>query len=228
MGSNETHIRAICPGQEQWQSYSKTLLSLTDGKVEGYERPKDALPVMCQMLEREIRPLGNVVLFCHAQNLRSAWPWLTNGKLSHDKLQLTDGVWYTNFQWPGLRVVRIRDSSEHETPEWYAQNGTEQGFSRGLFVLSERVFASTHDRPVQFKYKSRNCTKLTNPDYAWNPGLFEITVPFIQPGDEPWHWAALAHELRHMTLNYPDATAKPLPLHMAEKLDEYVFATPEW
>jgi hypothetical protein len=58
---------------------------------------------------------------------------------------------------------------------------------------------------------------------TWNPGLFDLTVACMQPGDETWIWAAVTHELRNMALNYDEATALPLPLHLAKQMREYTF-----
>jgi hypothetical protein len=45
----------------------------------------------------------------------------------------------------------VRDSQGHETPEWYAPKGDEQGWTKGLFKMGDRVFASTYNKPKQFR-----------------------------------------------------------------------------
>jgi hypothetical protein len=148
--------------------------------------------------------------------------------------------------WSGLRVVRIRDNQGNETPEWYAEHPDENmfdeapGFSQGLFTMGERVFASTYQPPKTAPKKARSVskfeewvnttgTKAPSPSYyAWNPGLFELTVAALQPDDTPELWAAFVHKLRQATLQYDAATALPLPLHLARGVQEYVLLTDEW
>ncbi|MBE7556779.1 MAG: DUF3893 domain-containing protein [Anaerolineales bacterium] len=50
-----------------------------------------------------------------------------------------------------------------------------------------------------------------------------MTVVCLQPEDkEIWPWAAMIHELRNAAMHYADATALPLPLHLAQGMEEYV------
>jgi hypothetical protein len=192
-------------------------------------------------------PAGETLLLCHAQNLRFAWPWLQNGHIACDVIAFGNEAPQAVSRWPGLRVVRVRSNQSHETPEWYAQNPDEdeQGFTKGLFRMSERVFASTYDKPRQFQKLSPNLSKAdawtapksgktfdASPDaHAWNPGLFELTVACLQPSDEgiDWPWAALAHALRDSAPHYDEATALALLLHLGRLMEEYVltFEEPE-
>jgi hypothetical protein len=55
--------------------------------------------------------------------------------------------------------------------------------------------------------------------------MAELTVAALQPGDDPWVWAAIAHELRMSAQHFTDATVLPLPLHLAKKMEEYVYLT---
>ncbi|MGY4999825.1 pPIWI_RE module domain-containing protein [Streptomyces griseus] len=60
------------------------------------------------------------LLLVHAQNTRGLWPWLQNACLRRDRLQLHGGpVQRLELQGPGLRIVRVRDHSDDETPQWW-------------------------------------------------------------------------------------------------------------
>ena len=45
------------------------------------------------------------------------------------------------------------------------------------------------------------------------PSLVELAVAALQPGDEPWPWAAAAHLWRFEADRFPDTLQ--LPLHLA-------------
>jgi hypothetical protein len=188
------------------------------------------------MLERELSE--PTLLLCHAQNMRGAWPWLANGALRTDRVTFGDQIEMPLEDLPGLRIVRVRGPESSETPQWYAQSGNEQGFAKGLFQMGDRVFASTYGNPPQMK-TSRRISKLTDWETAtgnavgpnagalsWNPRIYELTVAGLQPGDAPAPWAALAHVLRQAAFTYEDATALPLPLHLAKLTEEYALREP--
>lgn len=115
--------------------------------------------------------------------------------------------------------MRVRDSQAHETPEWYAQNGADVGFAQGVFAMGDRVFASTHAKPHQFK-KARRGGGLD--ELAGNPAIIAITAAARQLHDDPLVWATYIHELRRALIHDDGATALPLPLHLAEAVSEYV------
>ncbi len=235
MASDSADIQATAPGLDGWLPYREALVAIAKGEARGFSRSQEAIRFIQPTLERDVVPLGDVLLLCHAQNLGCAWSWLYNRQITIDSLAFSRNetpMPITAF--PGLRVVRVRDSQGHQTPEWYAQAGDEQGFSGGLFRMGERIFASTCNPPQQFKF-NRNLSKISSwsnkngkwsapaPEKSvWNPGLLELTVAGIQPDDEIWTWAALTHELRSVALHYDEALGLPLPLHLAKQMEEYV------
>jgi len=235
MASDSADIQATAPGLDGWLPYREALVAIARGEATGFSRSQEAIRFIQPTLERDVVPLGDVLLLCHAQNLGCAWSWLYNRQITIDSLAFSRNetpMPITAF--PGLRVVRVRDSQGHQTPEWYAQAGDEQGFSGGLFRMGERIFASTCNPPQQFKF-NRNLSKISSwsnrngkwsapaPEKSvWNPGLLELTVAGIQPDDEIWTWAALTHELRSVALHYDEALGLPLPLHLAKQIEEYV------
>ncbi len=244
MASDTTEIKAIAPGLgNNWLPYREVLLRIGRGEAQGYQRSEDAVTKFIKQKLNDVLSLGDTLLLCHAQNLRSTWSWLTNGNITQDSVNFgrENLSKIENFD-SNLRIVRVRDSQgqSHETPEWYAQNdGDGNGFSEGIFQMGERVFASTYNTPKQFKL-NRDLSKAStwttrnrktkeekshppSPDvYYWNPGLVELTVACIQPEDNPSLWAALAHELRHIALHHDEPLKLPLPLHLAKLIEDYV------
>lgn len=218
-------VKAHAPGLPGWLPYPQALLALSKaavrGEIQAFQRPRDALRFIRPTIEREFAGMGETLLLAHAQNARRAWPWLANNRLSVDTLTFGEEPPQSLRRWRGLRVIRIRDSQSYETPEWYAQSEADTGFTRGLFVMGERVFASTHDKPLQFQ-KARRGGELE--ELAWNPAIIELTVAALQPGDQFQPWAAYTHELRQALIHYEGATVLPLPLHLAEAASEYSVA----
>jgi hypothetical protein len=232
-------IRATAPGFNGWLPYPEALRKLATGGARGASHVRDTLPFIRQTITQDVLALKHSLILCYAQNLRQAWPWVSNRHMILDSLSFHGEMPISNTDLPGLRLVRVRDSQQHETPEWFAQDKKRpDGFTQGLFQINQRVFASTYNLPHQFKNISRNFSRVElkidtetmndippRPDLpAWNPGLFELTVACLQPEDrDPTPWAALVHTLRHAAPHYDEALALPLPLHLAKLMEEYVF-----
>jgi hypothetical protein len=236
--STETHeIRMTAPGfGEKWLLYDQALLKIGRGEFKGYDRDRDSLPYIRHVLMSDVLPQGNTLLLCDTHNLRLIWPWLQNPKLTLDQIMFGDEAPQEMSRWPGLRIVRVRHG-QSETPEWYAQRPDGEGFTEGVFRMGNRIFASTYNKPAQQRKLSPSLSKAgpwtmrsgktrdAGPEtYAWNPGLYELTVAYLQPQDQGRAelWAALAHELRSVAAQYNDAMALPLPLHLTKLADEYI------
>jgi hypothetical protein len=214
ISGSDGKVYATAPRIDGWLSYQDALLRIAQDGIRGYERAEQALTYIRQTICNQIPSDGDVLLLCHSQNLRRTWQWLGDAKLNPDALSFGGEVLGPMTDWPGLRLVRVRSDMSHETPEWYAHNDTQQGFSNGLFRISDRVFASTYSKPAQFKKTAVTASILERPTMAaWNPVLYELTVAAMQPGDDPAELATYAHSLRLAAVQYDDATALPLPLH---------------
>lgn len=235
MAANTTDIKAIAPGFNTWLPYRECLLKIAGGEAKGFNRLSEAMMRFVRPKLQEVTALGDTLLVCHAQNLRSEWQWLNNRNITPDQIAFgREKPLDISRVDRNLRIVRVRDSQGHETPEWFAQKGDEQGWTKGLFKMGDRVFASTYNKPKQFRtpinvsrVSSSTTTKGRELEasphrYFWNPGLVELTVACIQPNDEIFPWAALTHELRHLALHYDEALKLPLPLHLAKQIEDYV------
>lgn len=180
-----------------------------------------------------------VLLLTHAQNLRSAWRHIQNPNIGRDQIGFGGSTWpITNY--PNLRHVRVRTSDQYETPEVFGYREEQEGVnavgrSRGLWAFrGDRLFGSIADKPSTDKGTKLSNTKLRAPEESRaglssltvSPQLLEVYAAAIQPGDDPVHWAALAHELRDANPYHYDETLLPWPLRVAEQLGEYI--TPDY
>ncbi|MGB3649666.1 MAG: RNaseH domain-containing protein [Rivularia sp. (in: cyanobacteria)] len=183
----------------------------------------------------------DTLLLCDAQNIRRYWTWLQDTQISQEGV-----VFGTESPqlMPKLRVVRVRQGGE--TPEWYALHNTKKQkvklfdnlveleqisvATEGLFYLdnNERIFLSIGEKSNTMPKEKLDFSKLDKPQLHWsNPAILELTVACIQPGDKPEHWAILTHELRRMALQYKDTLARPIVLHLAAQMADYVLMVSE-
>lgn len=193
------------------------------------------------------------LLLVHAQNARRLWPWLQDGHIEPDRVRLHGRpAQRLAVQGHGLRLIRVRDSTDTETPQWWGRgsqtsdDGEEErlGIATGLWRPAghdprNRVFGSTGEKAgpgtnvsvMASRWAFRSYTRegktgstIDTDRPAWNPGLLEIVVAGCLPDDDPELWATLAHRLRQSPGRAP-LLALPLPLHLARKATEYVLPT---
>ncbi|AXI78774.1 pPIWI_RE module domain-containing protein [Peterkaempfera bronchialis] len=193
------------------------------------------------------------LLLVHAQNSRRFWPWLQNAVVQKDRVQIHGGpVQRLAVQGPNLRLVRLRDRSGDETPQWWAYDGPSEtggdeaaaeriGIAKGFWRSpaaqeDNRVFSSTSP-------KSSSATKSSVMASRWSfrpytrDGKTGMTIDTDKPawnpallevavvGCQPGDDPEAWAVLAHqlrMTPDYRDMLALPLPLHLARKAQEYV------
>ncbi len=193
------------------------------------------------------------LLLANAGNLRKSWQRLRNGALIRDMIGFGDDRdQRLATLGPDLRFVLVRDrNNREEVPQWYAPGGDDDtpGFSLGLWAPvgageDNRVFASTADVPPTVKGLRRGLLKLVpSADWpigptktAWNPQYLEmIVLGCLSPAalaaagrddtrpDQPATWAAITHQLRFLDDYVP--LSRPLPLHLAKLVEQYVLPT---
>jgi hypothetical protein len=172
----------------------------------------------------------DLLLMTHAQNSRSYWDWLTNNNLTRDSICFESCAPIAASEFPNLRIVRVRESDSGETPQAFAvkvKDKNEMGYPTGVFRLSDRVFYSIPGKPTSRVNQKANKPKSLNPGMqGWNPTLLELVFPVLQNGDkdDPTRWALLTHKLRRAAFHFADDLTLPLPLHLAQKAEEYVFS----
>ena len=53
--------------------------------------------------------------------------------------------------------------------------------------------------------------------------MIELYPLQLQPGDTAENWVFYTNALRHIPIQYNQSLVLPLPLHLAEGLEEYLF-----
>jgi hypothetical protein len=240
---NQPTVWGTAPGLADWVDYHTLLLHLADeGAKPVPDKPLDRQAAMATFVKRLFAQLRNTntLLITHAQNSRAAWPWLQNSSLVADVVGLGSNppIALRHLAGQGLRIVRVRDSSGRETPQWYSPGRGAPGLATGLWRdpslgADARVFFSTTPKPGTMKKvgvsASRIVPRVTRAGteqidtavQAHNPQLLEISVVAQQQEDDPETWASLVHQQRQ-SLDYRDALANPLCLHLAKLASEYL------
>lgn len=186
------------------------------------------------------------LLLVHAQNTRSHWTWLQDGRIELDRIR--DGHAEPRRLDPDLRLLRVRTALGRETAQWWGVHPKDgpNGLPSQLWTAdgdgTGRVFYSTTPKPVQFKSSAVEADKLAprpirqgkrkgEPTIdtgiqGWTPGLVELAVLgcHVDDGDDPEALALAAHLLRQPP-DYPEALGLPMPLHLAGLGQEYVLPT---
>uniref|UniRef100_UPI0013007B69 RNaseH domain-containing protein n=1 Tax=Cyanothece sp. BG0011 TaxID=2082950 RepID=UPI0013007B69 len=231
MGSDSQQIEAIFPGNDVWIPYREVLTKINDAESwKNDDKGKNKVRTFIQqtLKTKELRNKPTI-LYCKAENIRSAWSWLQDTQISNKGLSFSDKKDKKQIfeEFLGLRVIRLRNS---ETPEWFAVDGEKiSGFVTGLFKKenSDRVFYSLGNKSAQMTGQNSD-SKIKNPEKSWgHPSLLEITIAYHQPKDNLTELAAIAHESRKGILQYADCLEVPRVLHYAKQINEYVLMANE-
>ena len=127
----------------------------------------------------------------------------------------------------GVRILRVRDNKE--VPDYYIRK--KEGRNAYSMVSGVRryhdTFWSIAPKPKDERYEaSRKQPRFDSfeTDFAKNR-LIELYPLQLQAGDEPLQYVRYAHALRLLPAQsqYDKAVNLPLPLHLAKKLEEYLF-----
>lgn len=186
-------------------------------------------------------PERKVILFIRSDgNTRPLWKGISDKAIN--KYAYTDQSFYipqevdigmqdSPYLYPlintGVRILRVRDNEE--VPDYYIHMGEGQDAYSMVSGIRQYhdTFWSIGPKPNDKRYNaSRKRTRFDNfkADFAENR-LIELYPLQLQAGDEPLQYIRYAHALRLLPAQsqYDKAVNPPLPLHLAEKLKEYLF-----
>ena len=233
--SRDDILYALIHGVSKPLTYPEGLVAVGSGEGDWLSDEADAIHFVRSLFD-DMRGGGDTLVLCDKHNFGGAWKWLNNYLVTRDAIAFGQEPSRPAADFPGIRVLRIRsEASNFETPEWYREKGNETKFAKGLWWYADRVYGSTYGKPTQAQKASQYTSKLA----PWmnskqektfdprpqvnlpNPGFFEFTMACVQAGDDPAAWAALAHILRDAAVHFSDAIARPYPLLLAERIDEY-------
>ena len=130
----------------------------------------------------------------------------------------------------GVRIIRIRRNQE--VPDYYtelSEKSTDDHLlyssTSGIFKY-EDVFWGIHQRQNADK-QYINSFKDSRVDHSRDrfaeKDMIELYPLQLQSDDDAAAWVFYTDALRHIPIQYNQSTVLPLPLHLAEALEEYLF-----
>jgi len=190
---------------------------------------------MVELFNTQKKPL--LVLVKSDRNSQRFWKQISDTELSKeekmDKYTLKR-LWFDNSDVKsgidletkdtGVRIMRYRGNGE--VPDYISiikENGKTTGIS-GLYRYGD-VYWSIASQPNDklFRGSHRGISKVVKPEMEYKkPDMMEYYPIHLKKGDNPAAWAYLAHVLRKAAHQYKETLRMPLPLHFAEKLEEYL------
>lgn len=129
----------------------------------------------------------------------------------------------------GVRIIRIR--SNQEVPDYYtdlSEKSTEEQLqlaaSSGIFQYGD-VYWGIHTKPNDSQYtRSFKDSRIDHPKQRFaEKDMIELYPLQLQPGDNVENWVFYTNALRRIPIQYNQSLVLPLPLHLAEGLEEYLF-----
>ncbi|MCB0190672.1 MAG: DUF3962 domain-containing protein [Anaerolineae bacterium] len=168
------------------------------------------------------------LVLVEAHDFRGVWPTLQNPKLLRNELRLTTGDILTPASVPDLRLIRLRTSENHETPQYvrvFPGNDAgqyEAGRSAESLHLARTsgpfpMFHSIGQMPQTTTYQKATDPKTqSGGDRSYkHQRIMEIIPIFMQPGDQEQAWARLVDYLRYTPAWHGGDPTLPLPNHLA-------------
>ena len=123
-----------------------------------------------------------------------------------------------------VRFIRVRRNGE--VPDYYTDitnNGEKHAETSGIFKY-QNVYWSVAGRPndKSYTYSYKKTTYNDLKQKFSERDMIEFYPIQLQKGDDPNEWVIYANSLRMGAIQYDEATAMPIPIHMADKLEEYI------
>lgn len=182
-----------------------------------------------------------LVLLRHSKAVYDLWSGITNSAIS----QYPEAALYVperiksggrneektlSLLNSGVRIIRFRDNAE--VPDYYtplsqkSQDSNQKQYATvsGIFTYANN-FWSVSPKPNDVKYnRSLKSSRidLGKKDCA-EKDMIEIYPVQLQENDDPRCWIFCAKQLCELSLQYDQATRLPMPLHLAVKMEEYLF-----
>lgn len=173
-------------------------------------------------------------------NTRTLWSGLSDKEIGlYDTLEpycpakinvgTSNNPYMLSFTDSGVRIVRIR--SNQEVPDYYTDISEKSTAERLQLVSSSGIFQydavywGIHARSKDPQYiKSYKFSRIDHPQQRFaEKDMIELYPLQLQPGDTAKNWVFYTNALCRIPIQYDSNLTHPLPLHLAECLEEYLF-----
>ncbi|MDF2883032.1 MAG: hypothetical protein K0R54_3589 [Clostridiaceae bacterium] len=235
MNSNSCEIKIKCPLFNKWLNYREALLEICKQnnlfKVKGETKSKfklnrEEVNMFIRRFMNEISEVGPALLLMDSTNIRSYWGWVADKNMDKEEIWVGKPEEKLDMsKFKDLRIIKTR--SGYEVPTYYGEENEVTKYTGGLFEPFEGVFWSLARKPVTMKSSKLGRAdgariETPNKDFKFQ-NLVEITPIYVQEDDDIYGWAYVVHKMRVMLFYYNDFTILPAPLHLAKKIEEYIW-----
>lgn len=135
----------------------------------------------------------------------------------------TDSIAALSLSGSSVRIIRVR--CNEEVPDYYTECKADGKYksSSGLFQYGT-VFWSIDAKPNDPRYThSYTKSRMDEPKNSYaEKAVIELYPLQLQSGDDPKQWVNEVHALRKLAIQYDQMTSLPLPLHLAQQLEQYL------
>jgi hypothetical protein len=134
------------------------------------------------------------------------------------------------------RLIRLRTSDNHETPEWYIPTPDGADVPVKMPRSTQGLWRTGAGRPYyNIGRKPRGAGtrvivgKNTNPaKHEAVASILEIIPAAVQDDEEVTLWPVAIDQWRRLSYRWSDMTIYPLPMHFAHKMEEYARVIASW
>ena len=244
----KNEIKVLLPAQRdtKWRSLPEAVCYLAKNTKAKEVKDEQVINTMLNQLSTSYSNADEVYLYAHAQNARSYWQWLQDGKFDKN-----------NPPTKKITIIRVRDSQSNEVAQGYGLETPSKDFSQefdpklasfaqGIFIAPDcnldnipftQTVLSIAKKPQtlsnQIKTTSRvepydndkGETKDASPTTNWKMPQPRAHNILATPSPEKFilHHA-IAHHLRSAHWWSADECEYPLPLSLAKKIKEWCFS----
>ena len=241
----KNEIKVLLPAQDTiLRSFPEAICYLANNTKNKARRDENVVNTMLEQLSINYSNADNIYLYAHAQNARTYWQWLQDGRFD-----------LNNPPTEKITIIRIRDLENNEVAPGYGLPVAEEdfdenfqqelaSFAKGIFmppslnleeipltqtILSIAQKASTNQKQKNtsrfISYSSSGKTKNPSPSIKWKAPQPRAQNILATPSRDNFilHHA-IAHYLRSTHWWSADECEYPLPLSLAKKIKEWCFS----
>ncbi|MFW6025840.1 MAG: pPIWI_RE module domain-containing protein [Candidatus Woesearchaeota archaeon] len=229
LNSNDSKIKLKYPdSNSHWYNYKDVLLDLAVNsnfaEKRNYRLQNEQInKFFSKIMRKEIFQSKNPVILTESVNIRRYWSWISNKWVNSERLYFNNrNKTFDLDKASKLRIIRYNCS---ETPDVFGEaSDGEISSTTGLFNIIDNLYFSLAEKTNTDRKINHKISKLKNLNkYYRSHKAVEIYPAYLQKNDNPENWAKFAHELRKMSSHYDYFTKLPMPLHLASKLEEYIW-----
>ncbi|GAB4192881.1 MAG: hypothetical protein OHK0022_07340 [Roseiflexaceae bacterium] len=240
MRSNSQEVLAWLPDGKGVKSFAERLCDIACYNHERVKIPPRGqvdpnIMALVNFLTNDIFDEGieDVVVLVNAQNVRGALTGMTNAAIVPDMIKLLRGdedAIPVDMLRGRLRLIRLRTSTQRETPEWYEPDVPPgSGYRQGIWPLNDRLFYNISNKSATMKTNPKSKQDELDKRVAL-PSILEVFVAALPPEESPDRWARAVDQWRRFGhgIGTSDMLLFPLPLHYASLADGYAEVIGPW